>query len=178
MARRRPGLWAQHKFGISGDRAPLEPRSACGLPLRSRALCTHAPRRATPAGGEAGAAAAFRYDARAGLCPSIGSGGRRVRNPFGGPDLLRTDKEDLTLATPTTGPQPSGETPLSTVPFPIYRTNPQQDPVIATCYMGDYNQIASNGIRRIVSWGDNRNIAPGPDGRLEHQADVFSQAYP
>lgn len=101
----------------------------------------------------------------------------RVRNPSGGPDLLRTDKEDLTLATPTSAPASSGETPLSTVPFPIYKTNPNQDPIIAACYMGDYNQIASNGTRRFVSWGDNRNVVTTTTGVTENQADVFSGSY-
>ncbi len=101
----------------------------------------------------------------------------RVQNPSGGPDLLRTDKEDLTLATPTAAPVGSGETPLSTVPFPINQTNPNQDPVIAACYMGDYNQIASNGSRRFVSWGDNRNVVTTAAGVTESQPDVFLQSY-
>src|SRR6266508_1032304 len=101
----------------------------------------------------------------------------RVQSPSGGPDLLRTDKEDLTLATPTAAPVGSGEVALSTVPFPIYQTNPNQDPVIAACYMGDYNQIASNGSRRLVSWGDNRNVVTTAAGITENQADVFLQKY-
>jgi hypothetical protein len=101
----------------------------------------------------------------------------RVRNPIGGPDLLRTDKEDLTLATSTTAPVSSGEAALSTVPFPIYQTNPNQDPIIAACYMGDYNQIASNGSRRFVSWGDNRNVVTTASGVTEYQADVFLRSY-
>ena len=101
----------------------------------------------------------------------------RVRAPGGGPDLLRTDKEDLTLATPASAPVSSGETALSTVPFPIYQTNPNQDPIIAACYMGDYNQIASNGARRFVSWGDNRNVVTTATGVIENQADVFSRSY-
>jgi hypothetical protein len=69
------------------------------------------------------------------------------------------------------------EVALSTVPFPIYQTNPNQDPVIAACYMGDYNQIASNGSRRFVSWGDNRNVVTTAAGVTENQADVFLQGY-
>jgi hypothetical protein len=95
----------------------------------------------------------------------------------GGPDLLRTDKEDLTLATPSGPPVSSGEVALSTVPFPIYQTNPNQDPGIADCYMGDYNQIASNGTRRFVSWGDNRNVVTTLTGVTENQADVFLESY-
>jgi hypothetical protein len=102
---------------------------------------------------------------------------KRVQNPSGGEDLLRTDKEDLTLATPTAAPVSSGEVALSTVPFPIYQTNPNQDPVIAACYMGDYNQIASNGSRHFVSWGDNRNVVTTSAGVTENQADVLLQRY-
>ncbi len=101
----------------------------------------------------------------------------RVRDPEGGPDLLRTDKEDFSFATSGSGPIGSGEAALSTTPFPIYQTNPNQDPIIATCYMGDYNQIASNGTRRFVSWGDNRNVVTTSNGVTENQADVFSQKY-
>jgi hypothetical protein len=43
--------------------------------------------------------------------------------------------------------------------------------------MGDYNQIASNGTRRFVSWGDNRNVVTTSNGVTENQADVFSQKY-
>jgi hypothetical protein len=101
----------------------------------------------------------------------------RVRDPNGGPDLIRTDKADLSLATPSVAPVSSGETPLSTVAFPIYQTNPNQDPIIANCYMGDYNQIASNGNKLFVSWGDNRNIVTTLEGVTENQADVFLQSY-
>jgi hypothetical protein len=101
----------------------------------------------------------------------------RVANPSGGPDVIRTDKEDLSLATAHAAPKSTGESPLSTVPFPIYQTNPNQDPIIAACYMGDYNQIASNGLERFVSWGDNRNITTPLGGVPENQADVFEQGY-
>jgi hypothetical protein len=101
----------------------------------------------------------------------------RVQNPADGPNLLREDRENLTLATPTSAPVSSGETPLSTVPFPIYQTNPNQDPVIAACYMGDYNQVASNGTRRFATWGDNRNAVTTNTGATENQADVFSRSF-
>jgi hypothetical protein len=101
----------------------------------------------------------------------------RVQNPSGGPDLLREDKENLTLATATSPPVSSGEAPLSTVPFPIYQTNPNQDPIIAACYMGDYNQVASNGTRRFATWGDNRNVVTTNTGATENQADVFSRSF-
>jgi hypothetical protein len=71
----------------------------------------------------------------------------------------------------------SGEAPLSTVPFPIYQTNPNQDPIIAACYMGDYNQVASNGTRRFATWGDNRNVVTTTTGVTENQADVFSRSF-
>lgn len=50
MPRRRPGLCARDKSGISGRRvsAPPELRSACRRPLRSGALYGHASRRVTP----------------------------------------------------------------------------------------------------------------------------------
>jgi hypothetical protein len=102
----------------------------------------------------------------------------RVKDPAGGPDLIRTDKEDLSLATAGSPPTvTSGETALSTVGFPIYQTNPNQDPIIADCYMGDYNQITSNGTTRFVSWGDNRNVVTTSEGVTENQADVFLQGY-
>jgi hypothetical protein len=43
---------------------------------------------------------------------------------------------DLTLAMATSAPVSSGETPLSTVPFPIYQTNPNQDPIVAAWNVG------------------------------------------
>jgi hypothetical protein len=102
----------------------------------------------------------------------------RVQNPSGGPDLLREDKETLSLATATSAPTViSGESALSTTPFPIYQTNPNQDPIIAACYMGDYNQVASNGTQRFATWGDNRNIVTTTTGATENQADVFSGSF-
>jgi hypothetical protein len=103
----------------------------------------------------------------------------RVANPSGGADLIRTDKADLSLASATAAPQPinGGEVALSSQAFPIVQTNPNQDPVIAACYMGDYNQIASNGTTRFVSWGDNRNIVITSAGVTENQPDVFLQRY-
>jgi hypothetical protein len=55
-------------------------------------------------------------------------------------DLIQADKEDLSLATASTDPQPGAETAISSVAFPIVQTNAQQDPVISFCYMGDYNK--------------------------------------
>ena len=95
----------------------------------------------------------------------------RVQAPSGGPDWLRTDKIDLTLASEDRAPRPigGGEGVLSAVPFPVIDTGPG-------CYMGDYNQIASNGERRFVAWGDNRNKVATPEG-LVNQPDVFMAAY-
>lgn len=60
------------------------------------------------------------------------------------------------------------ETTITDVGFPVVQTNPNFDPVIHDCYMGDYNGIASDGTTRFVVWGDNRNtlFTPGfPAGR-------------
>jgi len=92
-------------------------------------------------------------------------------------DLIQTNKEDLSLATATASPSSTGEVTLSTVAFPIVQTNPQQDPIIAFCYMGDYNNIASNGTPRFVTWGDNRNVVTTSAGVTENQPDVFLQSY-
>ena len=61
---------------------------------------------------------------------------------------------------------------VSTVRFPVIQTNLNQDPVIANCYMGDYNNIASAGGTQFISWGDNRNVVKTTLG-TEHQPDVF-----
>jgi hypothetical protein len=92
-------------------------------------------------------------------------------------DLIRTDKEDLTLASATKAPRAGAETVLSTVAFPVIHTNPNQDPVMPACYMGDYNNIVSNGTARFVTWGDNRNVVTTSSGTTEHQPDVFLAKY-
>jgi len=91
-------------------------------------------------------------------------------------DLIRTDKEDLSFATAASLPVPGTEAVLSTVAFPVVQTNPNQDPIIANCYMGDYNNIVSNGATRFVTWGDNRNLVSTTAG-MEQQPDVFLQRY-
>lgn len=102
----------------------------------------------------------------------------RVLNGVSGqPDLLRRDAENLTLATTTSAPVAGSESVLSTVAFPIYQTNPNQDPNIAACYMGDYSQVASNGTTHFAAWGDNRNVVTTSSGVTEHQADVFLQSF-
>lgn len=92
-------------------------------------------------------------------------------------DVLRTDKADLSLATPTSAPRSSGETQISSVTFPVIQTNPNQDPIISYCYMGDYNNITSTGSTRFVTWGDNRNVASTSTGVIENQPDVFLQSF-
>jgi hypothetical protein len=101
----------------------------------------------------------------------------RVQNPAGGSDLLRRDSENLTLATSNSPPVSGGENVLSTVNFPIYQTNPNQDPIIAACYMGDYDEVASNGATSFAAWGDNRNVVTTSAGVTENQADVFLQPF-
>lgn len=92
-------------------------------------------------------------------------------------DVIQTDKEDLSVATAMNPPAVTGpEAMLSSVTFPVVQTNPNQDPIIANCYMGDYNNIASNGTTRFVTWGDNRNMATATNG-VENQPDVFLQSY-
>lgn len=92
-------------------------------------------------------------------------------------DLIVSAKADLSLATSTAAPKLTAtESQLSSVSFPIIQTNPQQDPVISFCYMGDYNNIASDGTHRYVTWGDNRNVVTTSAGS-ENQPDVFFQKY-
>lgn len=93
-----------------------------------------------------------------------------------GADVIQTDKEDLSFATSHSAPVAAKETRLSSMAFPVVQTNPQQDPVISFCYMGDYNNIASNGTTRFVTWGDNRNQVTTANG-VENQPDVFLQRY-
>ena len=103
---------------------------------------------------------------------TVGGGARhamwyeRVGNP------IQADAENLSLATASAGPHPGPEVRASTVRFPIIQTNPNQDPVINNCYMGDYNSIAFAGGTQYISWGDNRNVVQTTQG-TEHQPDVF-----
>jgi len=92
-------------------------------------------------------------------------------------DQIRTDKEDLTLATALSSPVPGAESAISSVTFPVVQTNPNQDPVISNCYMGDYNNIVSDGGARYVTWGDNRNVVTTSTGVTENQPDVFLAKY-
>ncbi|MFE2285522.1 sialidase family protein [Streptomyces sp. NPDC059443] len=96
----------------------------------------------------------------------------RVPDPAGGPDLIRTDKADLTLAGPQTGPVVRNrEQPLSTVPWQFL-------PEAQTgCYAGDYIQVASNGVKVFATWGDLRNTVEAADGTVTHDSDVFSDSW-
>jgi hypothetical protein len=87
-------------------------------------------------------------------------------------NLIQADAENLSLATASAGPVPGPEVRVSTVRFPVIQTNPNQDPVLSNCYMGDYNNIASANGTQYISWGDNRNIVKTTQG-TEHQPDVF-----
>lgn len=100
----------------------------------------------------------------------------RVAGGSSAPDVIQTDKEDLSLATATKPPATGKERMLSSVTFPVVQTNPNQDPIIANCYMGDYNNIVSNGTTKFVTWGDNRNQVTTTNG-TENQPDVFLQSY-
>jgi hypothetical protein len=87
-------------------------------------------------------------------------------------NLIQTDAETLSLATPAAAPKPGPEVRVSTVRFPIIQTNPNQDPIISNCYMGDYNNVAFGNGTAYISWGDNRNVVKTTQ-RTEHQPDVF-----
>ena len=92
-------------------------------------------------------------------------------------DQIRTDREDLTLASDDHGPTSGGERPLSTVSFPVIQTNPQQDPSgVSDCYMGDYNQVTVLEGTAFATWGDNRNVVTTTNGP-ENQPDVFFQGW-
>jgi hypothetical protein len=92
-------------------------------------------------------------------------------------DQIRTDRRDLSFATPTAPPAPlDAESALSTVSFPVVQTNPNQDPVIASCYMGDYNTVVSSGSSRFATWGDNRNVVTTTIG-AENEPDVFLDTF-
>jgi hypothetical protein len=96
---------------------------------------------------------------------------QRVADPRGGPDLIRTDRADLTLAGASTGPRliNRGERTLSTVSWQYL---PNQ------CYEGDYIQVFSNGTTAFAAWTDLRNTAPSAAGVLAHNADIFADHWP
>ncbi len=104
----------------------------------------------------------------------------RVVDPGGGPDLIRTDRADLSLAAnPDTRARSrggfsdpvlldGGERALSTVPWQFL-------PAVQTgCYAGDYNQVFSNGVTVFAAWTDLRDTAPTVEGGIAQQSDIFS----
>ena len=86
--------------------------------------------------------------------------------------LVQTNAENLTLATASAAPRPGREVMVSSVASPIIQTDPNQDPVISNCYMGDYNNIVTAAGVQYISWGDNRNLVRTTNG-VKHQPDVF-----
>jgi hypothetical protein len=97
----------------------------------------------------------------------------RVAASSGGPDLIRTDRADLTLASATTVPSlvDGGERALSTTPWEFL-------PASETgCYAGDYNQVFSNGVKAFATWTDLRNSAPTAQGGTAPESDVFSDSW-
>ncbi len=95
-----------------------------------------------------------------------------------GDSQVQTDKEDLTLATGRFPPRSARrEQMISSTTFPIVQTDPNQDPIISNCYMGDYNNIFSTGDTRYVTWGDNRNVTVAAGLGRQHEPDVFLAAY-
>ena len=61
---------------------------------------------------------------------------------------------------------------ISTQSFAADQTNPNFDPRIATCYMGDYSASVGSvkGPNVYSLWGDNRNVVPG----IGPQPDVYA----
>jgi hypothetical protein len=51
----------------------------------------------------------------------------------------------------------AANTRVTDVSFPVPRVNPNFDPLIANCYMGDYNWIEADAGRFLLAWGDNRD---------------------
>lgn len=64
---------------------------------------------------------------------------------------------DFDLATSGNGGASWAQTFLTKRPFPVVVNT---DPIIATCYMSDYNQISNNGVNLLMAWGDNSNGDP------------------
>ncbi|MHC4968726.1 MAG: sialidase family protein [Planctomycetota bacterium] len=68
---------------------------------------------------------------------------------------------------------------VSDVSFPVPPINPNFDPGVVNCYMGEYIAVAADSANFYYAWGDNRNIlvtAAYPDGRPD--PDVFFDAQP
>jgi hypothetical protein len=70
---------------------------------------------------------------------------------------------------------------VTDVNFPVPPLNPNFDPVIADCYMGEYIAIAADAKHFYYLWGDNRNtlITPNfPGGRPDPDVFFDSQRAP
>jgi hypothetical protein len=63
---------------------------------------------------------------------------------------------------------------LSDVDSGVPVLNPNFDPNVATCYMGDYDQIAVDKTTAHVVWSDNRRLAPGPNPDVYYDNIVFA----
>ena len=64
---------------------------------------------------------------------------------------------DLKLATSINGGLTWANSTITKKPFPVVVN---ADALVATCYMGDYNQITNNGTNFFMAWGDNSNGDP------------------
>ncbi|MGZ4150624.1 MAG: sialidase family protein [Actinomycetota bacterium] len=83
---------------------------------------------------------------------------------------LRTGPTTMTARLATSGFAGNAFTPgpLGDTSFGVPYTLPDFDPVIAPCYMGDYNSVLRAGATTYAAWGDNRDtVVDGvwPDGR-------------
>jgi hypothetical protein len=64
---------------------------------------------------------------------------------------------DLAYATSGNGGKSWSQSFITKRPFPVVVN---VDPITATCYMGDYNQVSNNGKNFLLAWGDNSNGDP------------------
>jgi hypothetical protein len=64
---------------------------------------------------------------------------------------------DFDLAVSINGGTTWTQSFLTQRPFPVVVNT---DPIIAACYMSDYNQISNNGLNLLMAWGDNSNGNP------------------
>jgi hypothetical protein len=72
---------------------------------------------------------------------------------------------------------------VSDVSFGVPPINPNFDPAIVNCYMGEYIAIAADQNNFYYAWGDNRNTVitanfPAPNGRLDPDVIFDSTAVP
>ena len=68
---------------------------------------------------------------------------------------------------------------VTDVAFGVPSLSPNFDPLVAHCYMGEYNHIASDTDNFYFVWGDNRNIVSGhPDPDIFFETEhLTSQGY-